>query len=89
MVFCFWHYVKTRQLIVGETSTSIVAVFGRLIADPAIAWVEEVAYGALSINIGLTYKVYNSLSFEVYLAYMLACVQLSADYWLALLIWRW
>lgn len=89
MIFCFWYYIKTRQLIMVETSTSILAMFGRLTADSAIARVEEVANGALSIDIGiLTYKVYDSLSFEVYLAYVLACVQLSADYWLALLIWR-
>lgn len=89
MVFCLWHYVKTWQLIMGETSTSILAILGRLAANPTVAWVEQVANGALSIDIVLTNEVYNSLSFEVHLTYMLACVQLSTDYWLALLIWRW
>ena len=84
MVFCFWHYVKTRQLIVSETSSSFVTMFGRLAADPAIAGVEEVAHRALSVDVGvLTNKVYNSLSFEVHLA----GVQFSADYWLTLLVW--
>jgi len=84
MVLRFWHYVQTRELIISESS-SILAVFGRLAAYPAIAGVKEVSHRALSNYIGIVaHEIDNSL----FSAVLLACLQLSADYRLTLLIRR-